>query len=214
MVRAIDMQHDRYTVKEYEVDISQEMRDKALAFATKIKIDDNQFSRLLPANLQARTTDNFIRILKTEIQRTYVGKLGELAFLSLLNEKGIECNTEGMFDIYEGQENTDAFDFVTSNGLSVDVKTGFRSNHSRLLVNRQQFINLPKDIYVGVKLNGEDIPGDDKLIVWDSVQTAVIKGYAEKTYLDRLPYYDYGEGPAKGLQYNWLLAIDRLLTLF
>lgn len=214
IMRTINITHGGYNVCEYEVIITQGMRDQALAFACKIKIDNNQFTRLLPHELQGRTVDNIIKRLKLEIQRTYVGKLGELAFLSLLNEMHKECDVRDMFTIYEGQENTDAFDFVTADGLSIDIKTGFRQNHSRLLINEQQFVNLPKDYYVGVKLNAQDVPGDNKLIYWDSVQTAIIKGYAEKTYLDTQAYRDFGEGSAKSLPYDRLLGIDRLLARF
>ena len=213
MSRVISVHHGDYPVNEYEVDVTQAMRDQALAFAAKIKLGNNQFSRLLPATLE-RTPDNILRILKLEIQRTYVGKLGELVLLSFLTENGIDCDTGEMFTIYDGQENTDSYDFMTNSGLSVDVKTGFRSNHTRLLVNRDQFERNPKELYVGVKLNGQDIPGDDKLIDWDSVQTAVIKGYAEKTYLERVQYRDFGEGLAKGLTYNRLMGIERLLSYF
>lgn len=214
MSREIHTSHGNYELIEYEVDISQEMRDKALSFAARIKLDDNQFSRLLPANLQERTSDQILEIMKLEIQRTYVGKLGELAFLSLLTERQIPCDTTEMFEIYEGQQNTDRFDFLTRDGRTVDVKTGFRSNHTRLLVNIEQFNNQPKDFYVGVKLNALDVPGNNKLIYWDSVQTAIVKGYAEKDFLARLPFDDFGEGSAKNLRYNALLSIDRLIALF
>ena len=221
MSRTIIANRNGYLINEYEVEINQEMRDRALSFACKIKIDDNQYDRLIPREYQSMPTDTEIDIrtkerlfLKYTIQRTYVGKLGELAFLVLLNEREIECNVAGMFEIYDGQENTDSFDFMTANRKRVDVKTGFRSNHSRLLVNRQQFEGDPKDFYVAVKLNGRDVPGDDRLIVWDSVETATIKGYAERTFLERLKYVNFGEGPAKSRSYNQLLGIDRLLARF
>lgn len=210
----VSTQHGRYQVNEYIIDIDQGMRDRALAFATKIKLSGNQYSRLLPEDLREETSDNIVRILKLEIQRTYVGKLGELAFLSLLREKGIECETAEMFTIYEGQENTDSFDFVSNDGILIDIKTGFRSNHSRLLINMEQFANHPKDYYVGVKLNGQDDTEDDKLILWDSVQTATIKGYAEKNYLNNRAERDFGEGLAKYIEYDKLLGIDRLLRMF
>ncbi len=214
MVREIITEHNNYRVTEYEIDITQDMRNRALAFATKIKIDDNQFSRLLPKDLRNHASKNIIKILKLEIQRTYVGKLGEIAFLELLCEKGIHCDTSDMFEIYEGQENTDSFDFITLTGDTVDVKTGFRNNHSRLLINIQQFNNLPKTYYVGVKLNATDVVGDDKLILWDSVETAVIKGYAERKFLNRVAERNFGEGPAKHLKYSQLMPIDRLIALF
>ena len=120
-MRRIETNHGGYTINEYEVEISQEMRNKALAFASKIKLDDNQYDRLIPREYQIEPGDDqqTIRnkarlILKYTIQRTYVGKLGELAFLVLLNEKRLACNTDGMFRIFEGQENVDNFDFITA----------------------------------------------------------------------------------------------------
>jgi len=206
--------HGQNQVNEYEVDITQNMRDRALAFAAKIKLDDNQFRRLLPEQLRNHTSENILKILKLEIQRTYVGKLGELAFLKLLYEKGIECDTTGMFQIYEGQRNTDSYDFRTGDGKTVDVKTGFRSNHTRLLVNMEQFRNLPKDYYVAVRLNAVDVAGNDALIVWDSVETATIKGYAERTYLAGIQEKSFGEGLAKHMSYSALPAVDRLISMF
>lgn len=214
MVRKIVAQRGGENVNEYEVDITQLMRDRALAFASKIKIDDNQFSRLLPTDLRERTPGNIIKILKLEIQRTYVGKLGEIAFLMLLKERGVNFSSAEMFQIYEGQANTDDFDFITSDGKSVDIKTGFRSNHTRLLVNMQQFNRIPKDYYVGVKLNARDVPGDQKLIYWDSVRTATVKGYISKTSLNEINEENFSEANAKHIKYNELMGIDSLLDMF
>lgn len=47
-----------------------------------------------------------------------------------------------MLEVYEGQDNVDPYDFMTLRGHSVDVKTGFRNIHTRLLVNVEQFYNL------------------------------------------------------------------------
>ena len=214
MSQAVEVYHGRYLVNEYRVEVTQEMRDRALAFAMEIKGTDNQFSRLLPSELQERRPQDTSQILRLETLRTAVGKLGELVFLSLLNERGIYPDTSKMFTIYEGQKNVDPFDFETAAGKTVDVKTGFRSNHSRLLVNIDQFTRSPKDYYVGVKLEAVDVPGDDKLVYWDPIETAVVKGYAEKAYLAKLPTGNYGESPAKGLSYDKLMGIDRLLSMF
>ena len=220
-MRVISTTHSGYTVNEYEVDINQDMRDKALAFACKIKLDDNQYDRLIPREYQTEPDDDSETIrrmerlfLKHTIQRTYVGKLGELAFLTLLNEKGLFCDTNEMFAIYEGQANTDSFDFETAANELIDIKTGFRNNHTRLLINRQQFERIPKQFYVGIKLNAIDVVGNERFIKWDSVESAIIKGYAERNYLQAIDYVNYGEGPAKGITYDRLLGIDRLLGRF
>ena len=45
----------------------------------------------------------------------------------------------------------DSYDFRTLQNRTVDVKTGFSSFHTRLLVNTEQFDGTPKDYYVAVK---------------------------------------------------------------
>lgn len=40
-----------------------------------------------------------------------------------------------MFIIYEGQDKVDSFDFITPTEETIDVKTGFRTIHQKLLVN-------------------------------------------------------------------------------
>ena len=142
-----------YDVAYYIVEVTGDMRATALDFARRIILTDNQYSRLLPENI--RTSGDVSLQQRLEIQRTYIGKLGELAFAQFLFEKGIVVNIAGMFEIYEGQENVDSFDFLTRGGQTVDVKTGFRRIHTRLLVNIEQFDNIPKDYYVAVKLNAE-----------------------------------------------------------
>lgn len=76
-----------YQIKYYEIEVTAEMKKKALKFACDIILSDNQYSRLLPENI---LQSNDIELKnKIEIQRTYMGKLGELAFLKYLNELSI-----------------------------------------------------------------------------------------------------------------------------
>lgn len=67
-----------YAVGCYTVEIDTAMREAALCFARQIVRTDNQYSRLLPPEL--RKVPDSVRREQVEIQRTYVGKLGELAF--------------------------------------------------------------------------------------------------------------------------------------
>ena len=210
MIRIKTETHGHYDIAVYEVDIDEEMRNAALTFAQKIISSDNQYSRLQPENVH-----NADDVSKIEIQRTYMGKLGELVFLKLLESKGKTVDTNGMFEIYEGQDNVDLFDFKTAAGRTVDVKTGFRDFHTRLLVNIEQFDRRPKDYYVGVKIDAQDTDQDQKLVDWDDITTATVKGYAEYSYmLAHAGVRYFGEGPARWLQYSNLLAIDRLLRMF
>lgn len=202
----------RYDITCYEVDITNQMRAACFDFARQIILSNNQYSRLLPN--QIRTNNDIDLIQRLEIQRTYMGKIGEVAFLSLLREKGKNVNADDMFVVYEGQENVDSYDFKTANGATVDIKTGFMPYHSRLLVNCEQFDGIPKNYYVGVKLNATEIDRENKLADWESVSIATIYGYVEYDYLSSRPIENFGEGPAKWIFYNKLMGIDRLIRDF
>ena len=211
-VETVEKSHG-YTTNVYYVDITDGMRDKALDFATKIIRSGNQYSRLLPIEVwESKDIDKQQRL---EIQRTYAGKLAELAFADLLKRKGKLVDDTDMFVIYEGQENVDSFDFITKEQKTVDVKAGFRDIHKRLLVNVEQFDNIPKDFYVGIKLNGVDLDSEEKIIDLHSITEAIVYGYAEYTYmLKRARCQDFGEGLAKYLGYSQLMGIDKLIDMF
>ncbi|WP_310604216.1 hypothetical protein [Anaerosporobacter sp.] len=202
-----------YNVSYYTVAIDQHMRNIALDFAKRIILSDNQYSRLLP--IEVRNSKDVSIQHKIEIQRTFMGKLGEMAFLKLLQEKNKEVNIDGMFEVFEGQGNVDSFDFQTSTGFYVDVKTGFRNIHKRLLINVDQFDNIPKDFYVAVKVDALDTDSRLKLVDWDDISTAKIIGYADYSYIKKnASVYDFGEGQARWLYYEKLMGIDRLLSMF
>lgn len=215
-MQVIQETRGNYQVNVYKLDVTPTMKAQALDFATRIIRSDNQYSRLLPQQVWA--SHNLQLQQRIEIQRTYVGKLGELVFLNLLTEKGKTVNVDGMFEIYQGQRNVDAFDFKTRANSTVDIKTGFRSIHSRLLVNEQQFHNSPKNFYVGVWLNGVDDTSqsaENKLIKLDSITKGIVFGYAEYGFLNREDRKgNFGEGPARYHPYNRLMGIDRLINMF
>ena len=111
----------------YFIEVSPAMKKAALDFAVEIISTDNQYSRLLPENM--RRSNNFNLKQKLEIQRTFVGKLGEIVFREFLISQGKESNDSQMFEIFEGQMNVDKFDFETKDNQSVDIKSGFRKIH-------------------------------------------------------------------------------------
>lgn len=193
----------------YIIDITEVMKSKALNFANEIIRSNNQYSRLVP---NVAKTDPELQ-QKLEIQRTYVGKLGELAFLEYLHYCHFYPNIEDMFKIYPGQGNTDGFDFEI-NGRSIDIKTGFRPIHKKLLINMQQFTNTPKNFYVAVHLNGKDSHSEQKTIDLNSITEATIKGYADWYDLNNQDNNvgNFGEGLAKFRDYNRLFGIDGLLN--
>lgn len=202
-----------YDVAVYTVDVTTDMKRQALDFATKIICTDNQYTRLLPENV--RHSNDIDMKHKIEIQRTYIGKLGELAFVRFLNEKGICVNCDGMLVVYEGQNHVDSFDFLTKDNHTVDVKTGFRDIHKRLLVNVEQFNNNSKDYYAAIKLNAVDEDKKNTLVDWDSITIAKVVGYAEYEFMyHHAEIHDFGEGKARWLSYDRLLGIDRLVKMF
>lgn len=200
-----------YDVNIYEIEIDSEMKKSALNFAKEIILSDNQYLRLTID--EVRNTNNLELQRKLEIQRTYVGKLGELVFSKFLTEMNINHSTVGMLDIFPGKTNVDDFDFLTKDSKTIDIKTGFRDIHKRLLINIEQFENIPKDYYVAIKLNAKDENKQNKLVDWDTITSGIICGYADYNYLkQRLDVQDFGEGPAKSILYNRLLGIDKLIN--
>lgn len=210
-MRAYTEQHGNYQVTCYEVDVTSLMKKLAFDFSVNIICENNQYNRLLPAEVNDIDIQTRLRI-----QRTYMGKLAELAFADFLIEKDINFSTSDMFQIYNGQENVDSYDFVKSTGEKIDVKCGFRPIHQLLAINTEQFDSHEhKDYYVAVKLNAVDVDERNKLVDLNSVTRAQILGYAEYQYLlEYAPVRDLGEGPARILQYSRLLGIDRLINHF
>ena len=210
-VKARTEQRGSYSVRVYEVEITPKMREKALDFATKLIENDDQYLRLIPKKLRESLDSETIK--KIAIQRTYVGKLGEMVFSVLLTVKRIQHDVTDMFTIFPGQTNVDDFDFITPYNETVDIKTGFRPNHTRLMVNMEQFNDIPKDYYVGVKLNAVDIDPDITLVDWDSITQGTVQGYADHNYMEeKVESSNYGEGEAKALFYSRMMGIDSLLS--
>ena len=181
------------------VNITQEMIEKCYRFSSQIILGDNQYDRL-PATLYER------------IERTFVGKLAEYVFLNYLRSRGIYYNEGDMFQIFEGQQNVDGYDFRTRNGRTVDIKSASKPFHKRIMIPIDQFNNIPKDYYVGIKIHSE--LSADGLININSIHSATIYGYCEYTYLERFTTSNFGEGPCKAIQLNKLMDIERLVRMF
>lgn len=196
----------------YIIKVTDDMKKTAFEFAETIILGNNQYNRLLPGNIKDNLDIAYEE--KIRIQRTFVGKIGELAFCELLRNKQKIFSTKGMFEIFEGQENVDDFDFITKDSKLVDIKTGFLSNHKNLLVNEEQFSGKPKDYYVGIKLECREEDIHRKLINLETVEYAKILGYAEYSYLDKVAPKSFGEGLARFHPYSKLLGIDKLIDKF
>lgn len=158
------------------VNITQEMIEKCYRFSSQIILGDNQFDRL-PATLDVR------------VERTFVGKLAEYVFLNYLRSEGIYYDEGDMFEIFEGQQNVDGYDFKTKDGEKIDIKSASRTDHHMIMAPIDQFIRMPKDYYVGIKINtgvNKDTP-----IPIDNIKTATIYGYCTYKYLAGKPTKNY-----------------------
>lgn len=182
--------------------ITSKMRECAFKFAKKIETEKNQYPRLHQS-------------LTVLIETTYVGKLGEICFLKYLIDNGVSQDTQGMFEIFEGQENVDSYDFVQKNGKKVDIKTGYLSKHKRLMVNASQLKNNPKDIYVGVKLytdkGAPNVAGEADINSWTA---ACIEGYAFKNDVVNAGSRNWGKASANAIYYDKLRNVDDLIRYF
>lgn len=204
-----EMYDPKYNKKIYKVEVTEKMREFCWDFSERIILGKNQFNRLNPSWTNDKEKQNLIRT-----QRTYVGKIGELCFLILLASKNIKIEYDDMFKIFKGQANTDSYDFKTKAGKSIDIKTAFRSFHKNLVVNSEQLKNIPKDFYVGVKLNAKDAKSNEKIIDDSSINEAIIYGYADLKYLMRLATENLGEGDCTKVNLGRLMNIDKLTDNF
>lgn len=180
------------------VQITSEMRDRCLNFSEKIIDGNDQFNRL----------NNTVPI---RIERTFVGKLAELVFLEYLNLNGLNIEENDMFEVYEGQTAVDNADFFTSNRDTIDVKCASKPFHQKIMVPIDQFENIPKDYYVGIKLNSR--LANDNTIIIDSITEGKIYGFCTYNDLANSPTGNFGEGPCKYRNLNMLYPIEKLLAL-
>ncbi|MDU3176671.1 hypothetical protein [Anaerococcus sp.] len=195
----------------YKIKINREDIKKAEEFSIKIINQDNQYNRLMPRFINPKNIKNTNKI---RIQRTTVGKLGEIAFYKLLKSKNKNVDISKMFEIYEGQNAVDDSDFTTLSGDLIDVKTAYFSNHKKLMINLEQFNSKNKkiDYYVGVKLHAENENPRIHLIDLYSIDYALIYGYAKRDYLENhCEVINFGEGDTVSEYLERLLRIDELI---
>jgi hypothetical protein len=178
--------------------INQAMINRCLDFANQIIRTNNQFNRIQDT-------------IPHRIERTFVGKLAELAFLELLHINHIPYPEGDMFTIYDGETNVDHYDFLTQNGYTVDIKAASKPFHQRIMVPTDQFYHRPKDFYVGVKLNGVV---SSNIIQTNTITRAQIFGYCSFQQLDATPTENFGTANCKAMHLQNLSPIENLLQLF
>jgi hypothetical protein len=133
-----------------------------------------------------------------QIERWYIGKLGEMVFFNLLAKNGILIDYSGLFS-YQADE----YDFLMPfRQLKIDVKTC--SPYDRyLLVPKEQMLNIAKiDIYVGVIVDEKNSKG-------------FVDGYIHKQNLIKNSSEKVSKSMPEGECYNARLvdlkSIDKLL---
>lgn len=177
--------------------VTEEERNRCFEFATNIINGGNQFNR-------------FQQNLEVQINRTYIGKLAEYVFLHYLHHNGKVYNEGDMFQIFQGAENADQYDFITRGGETVDIKTASLPFHSRIMAPIDQF-HLAKSYYVGMKLNFEV---NGKTIVPNSIKDCELKGYVNRATMETQLTSNFGEGDCKAYSLNLLSPIEPLLNMF
>jgi len=171
---------------------------KCYEFSKSIILSNNQYNR-------------FFKNKITQIQRTFVGKLGEYSFLLYLKERGINYPEDGMFEIFEGKTNVDLFDFKTPSGKLIDVKVASKPFHSRIMIPVDQF-HLKKDYYVGIKLDFQT--DKNRNLIINSVKQAQIYGYCFREELEKSEIKNFGEGACKSIALKNLRNIENIMSLF
>jgi hypothetical protein len=179
------------------LNVKQEEKERCLNFAIEIITGGNQF-------------DRFNQSITTQITRTYVGKLAEYIFLNYLKSQHILVEEGDMFEIYQGGENADTYDFILPNGQSIDIKTASLPFHTRIMVPMSQF-HLRKDYYVGIKL---DFITTENRIEPNKINTAIIYGYVSRSTLENEPIQYFGEGYCKAYPLIKLLNIEQLISMY
>lgn len=191
------------------INITQDMRNVAYDFSTNIIMQDNQYDRMHPENVRDINERNTIRI-----NRTYVGKLAELCFHKYLVDNNIYVNIDDMFEIFEGQENVDDYDFCLPNGCTIDIKAAVFNNHRNLVVPIDQFINTPKSYYVGIKFECQINGNDYRLINRDTFTRATIMGFCTYDDLRNRRTTNLGEFDCKAIPLDYLNNVRSLIAMF
>ena len=165
-----------------KISIDRNSIDKSLDFSKKIILENDQYNR-------------FDKSSKIQIERTFVGKLAEVAFINFFKEIKVPIKIDDLFAIFKGSENVDKFDIQFSNGKIADVKCASKPFHKRIMVPIDQFNNLKKDYYLGIKLNFE--LDEKKMIIPHSIKEGLIYGYIVREKLEKSSTANFGEGYCK-----------------
>ena len=142
--------------------ISKKDINKCFNFSKAIIQTNNQFNR-------------FHKSQQIQIERTFIGKIAEYIFLKFLRNNGVNYPEGDMFDIFEGKENVDSFDFITMSGNTVDIKTASKTFHKRIMIPISQW-HLEKNYYVGIRIHGCQKLIKVRMIIWQIPQFQIKTG--------------------------------------
>ncbi len=192
-----------------EMNLSDVDKQLCWKFANDIIRGKNQFDRMMKPGVTLNERNNI------RISRTFVGKIGEIALYHYLKESGKSAgNLDEMFAIYEGQTNVDAYDFKTAYNERVDVKTAVFANHKNIVVPIDQFINMQKKYYVGIKLDLTENINDYSTFTLNCIKKVYICGYATYEELHQCKTVNLGECDCKVRRLNELHDIGDLVKRF
>jgi hypothetical protein len=169
------------------IDINDLMMKEAMGFAKRKR--PTSFPRLNETKEQ-------------QLERLYVGKLGELVGQEAMKTAGIPHECPGKLEVVDQMGYRDAADCViypgTENKKTVDFKTAWKPYHTRILIPTDMFIAQRKDLYIGTKVH---------LIQ----RVARVFGYQTRQYVsDTHTVEDFGEGPAYWVYLSELRSLDEL----
>lgn len=173
--------------------------------------------RKFSVDVLKETYNRFQKDYQTRFERIFVGKLGELVFSVYLDSLGIQHDIQDMFAIFPGTGNVDKFDFVIPGTKQViDIKTAYRSFHQRILIpcgTNGQWTQMPKDFYVGVKVENIAEGRGPLLINENNSIFASISGYMPRNDKKWMGPTDLGEGPCMWVFLRDLYPIGTLVKM-
>jgi len=122
--------------------------------------------------------------LNAKQRKMFEGKLGEKIFKIFLINSKILFNEDS-----SSHEDADSYDFILSDGTTIDVKTRTEDFHTRTLEMVEQFRKNPKDIYVSIRLFFDEKKGF--IVGWCTKEDMLrVNKIENQGYLDNYVMYD------------------------
>ena len=108
-----------------------------MAIHTSLTDEDIKTAKDFASKSVSETFDRMRRSLEERIERIFIGKIAEIAFLRYLESQSCApADTGDMLEVWEGITNVDKYDFKTIDGELIDVKTAHKSFHRKIIIPR------------------------------------------------------------------------------